>query len=100
MKKLFFFTCLLAAVQYNSAQVTFTPQSAGTNYTDRGFVDMNGDGLDDILSVSNSNIQVLYQQQDGSFIESIVSTTFADNSPSWSLAAADYDRNGQTDLLY
>ena len=88
MKKLFFITCLFAAVQYSFAQVTFTPQSAGTNYTDRGFVDMNADGLDDILSVSNSNIQVLYQQPDGSFVESVVGTTFADNSPSWSLAAA------------
>ena len=100
MKKLFFFTCLFAVAQYSVAQVTFTPQSAGTNYTDRGFVDMNGDGLDDILSVSNTNSQVLYQQQDGSFIESTVATEFADNSPSWSLAAADYDRNGFTDLLY
>ena len=100
MKKLFFFACLFAVSQYSVAQVTFTPQSAGTNYTDRGFVDMNGDGLDDILSVDNSNIQVLYQQQDGSFIESTVATEFADNSPSWSLAAADYDRNGYTDLLY
>ena len=100
MKKLFFFACLFAVAQYSAAQVTFTPQSAGTNYTDRGIVDMNGDGLDDILSVNNSNIQVLYQQEDGSFIESIVATEFADNSPSWSLAAADYDRNGFTDLLY
>jgi hypothetical protein len=100
MKKLFFFAYLFTIAQYSVAQVTFTPQSAGTNYTDRGFVDMNGDGLDDILSVDNSNIQVLYQQQDGSFIESTVATEFADNSPSWSLAAADYDRNGYTDLLY
>ena len=61
---------------------------------------MNGDFLDDIVSVATSSIQIFYQQADGSFIEEILFTSPADNLPSWSLAAADYDGNGYTDLLY
>lgn len=100
MKKLLFFACLIAISQYGYAQVTFSTQSIGTNHSDRGIVDMNGDALDDIISISSTNIQIFYQQEDGSFVETNIGTTPANNTPSWSLAAADYDRNGYTDLLY
>ncbi|KRO67172.1 MAG: hypothetical protein ABR84_00740 [Cryomorphaceae bacterium BACL21 MAG-121220-bin10] len=82
------------------SQVTFSTQGIGTNRSDRAVVDMNGDFLDDIISVATSSVQVFYQQPDGTFIEDVLFTTPADNLPSWSLAAADYDGNGYTDLLY
>ena len=100
MKKLLFFACLIAVSQYCDAQVSFSTQSIGTNHTDRGIVDMNGDALDDIISISSTNVQIFYQQENGTFTEANIATTPANNNPSWSLAAADYDRNGHTDLLY
>ena len=99
MKKALFILALIAGFT-SSAQVTFSSESIGTDYSDRGIVDMNGDNLDDIISVSATKIQMFIQQEDGSFEEREVTTTNANNTASWSLAAADYDRNGFTDLLY
>ena len=93
MKRLLFLLTLTAGFTV-SAQVSFSTQSIGTNYTNRGIVDMNGDNLDDIISISTNKIQMFIQQTDGTFEEREVTTTNANNTPSWSLAAADYDRNG------
>ncbi|MEZ4857405.1 MAG: FG-GAP-like repeat-containing protein [Flavobacteriaceae bacterium] len=101
MKKpyLFFFSLAICISSY--AQVTFTSSSPfNTSYTDRAVVDMNGDFLDDVVSVNSTHIQIFYQQPGGSFNELNISTSPADNTPSWSLAAGDYDDNGYTDLLY
>ena len=82
------------------AQISFTAAPIATTGSDRAVVDMNGDFLDDVVSVTATNIQIFYQQPDGSFVERNIATEPADNLPSWSLSAADYDKNGQTDLLY
>ncbi len=82
------------------APVTFTVQSVSTVGTNRAVVDMNGDFLDDIVSIGSTNINILFQQSSGGFNATNITTTTADFTPSWSLAAADYDRNGFTDLLY
>lgn len=81
-------------------QVSFTSEAISTSGFERAVVDMNGDFLDDIVSVSETNIQVHYQNPDGSFSEQNITTPFAQNMPSWSFSAADFDRNGYTDLLY
>ncbi|MEN8815899.1 MAG: FG-GAP-like repeat-containing protein [Nonlabens sp.] len=65
----------------------------------RATVDMNGDGLDDTVSISSDNISINYQTSTG-FDNVNIPTTNAVNTPTWSLAAADYDGNGYTDLLY
>ncbi len=80
--------------------VTFTTSSLSTTGTDRAIVDMNGDHLDDIVSVSNNNININEQQLTGGFQSSNITTSYADNTPSWSLSAADYNADGYTDLLY
>lgn len=101
MKKttLTFILCL--GIGFLTAQnVSFTPQSIGTSGTERAVVDMNGDNLDDVVSVTSTNIQIFYQQPGGGFVEANIATSTANYTPSWSLAAADYDRNGYTDLLY
>jgi hypothetical protein len=96
--KLLLFTLLVAGIA--NAQITFTTQSIGTNHSDRGIVDMNGDHLDDVISVSANTVQIFYQNDGGGFTEANISTPTADYTPSWSLAAGDYDGNGLTDLLY
>ncbi len=81
--------------------VTFTPNPIGTIGTyDIAFVDLNGDFLDDVVSISSSNINVHYQLASGGFSMSNITTTSADFQPSWSLAVGDFDRNGYNDLLY
>ena len=91
---------VLAFFLGGNAQVSFTPTPISSNGAERAVIDMNGDFLDDVVSVTATNIQIFHQQPDGSFIENNITTSFADNLPSWSLAAADYDENGITDLLY
>ncbi|MDC8005162.1 FG-GAP-like repeat-containing protein [Aureisphaera galaxeae] len=101
MKKTILLGALLAALPLMAQEVTFSLQNIATigSYS-RTMVDMDGDHLDDIVSVSSNNIQIFFQQDDGSFVMTNITTTNADNMPSWSMAAADYDRNGYTDLLY
>src|SRR5690606_15047266 len=100
MKKIL--TLLLVVIFFGigNAQVSFTPSPISTNGAERAAVDMNGDFLDDVVSVTATNVQIYYQQPDGSFVERNITTTPADNTPSWSLSAADFDKNGKTDLLY
>jgi hypothetical protein len=80
----------------------FTTSTVSTSGTQRAAVDMNGDFLDDVVSITSTNINIFYQQASGGLSPTAVdiTTTNADFTPSWSLAAADYDRNGFTDLLY
>ncbi|WP_417212923.1 FG-GAP-like repeat-containing protein [Bizionia sp.] len=80
--------------------VTFTVSSLSTTGTNRAVVDMNGDHLDDIVSVSNTNINIQEQLPSGGFQGMDITTSYADNTPGWSLAAADYNADGFTDLLY
>ena len=81
--------------------VTFDSQASGTSGTYRiAVVDMNGDFLDDMVSISSTNVNIREQNAGGGFTTRNITTTNADFLPSWSLAAADYDRNGYTDLLY
>lgn len=79
--------------------VSFTTASISAPGTDRGSVDMNGDFLDDIVSISSSTVTINHQQADGSFVKTSYSTG-GTYSASWSMAAGDYDRNGYNDLVY
>ncbi|MFN9393359.1 MAG: FG-GAP-like repeat-containing protein [Flavobacteriales bacterium] len=87
-----------------SAQVTFTNQGTllqsvpGTSVADCG-ADMDQDGLDDIVRVFGNGIYIDYQQPNGSFTPAFYPLTVL-TSPSWSIAAADIDGNGWTDLCF
>lgn len=67
-----------------------------------GLVDMNGDFLDDLVSISNNQIEIHYQQSNGSFTSQVYPTPTVASGylPSWSVTAADYNADGYTDLLY
>lgn len=80
--------------------ITFATSSLTTTGSNRAIVDMNGDHLDDIVSVNNTNINIQEQQTSGGFQTIDITTSSANFTPSWSLAAADYNADGFTDLLY
>ncbi|PQB05416.1 FG-GAP-like repeat-containing protein [Aureitalea marina] len=102
MKKTLLGLLLTLTFGFLTAQeVSFTIEEIGTTgVAERALVDMNGDHLDDIVGVNTSLIKIFYQKAEGGFDEVEIATSAADNFPSWSLGAADYDGNGYTDLLY
>ncbi len=86
----------------NPNEISFTPQNISTITGDYkiAIADMNGDILDDIVSVSSTNVQIHYQQSGGGFNQVNIPTTTATYMPSWSMSIADYNKDGYGDLLY
>jgi hypothetical protein len=88
------------------AEITFSYKSLAATGSKMGVVDMNGDFLDDIVTIPSQsgsptvyNLNVYYQQGDGSFVEANYLPE-APRSPTWSLAAGDYDGNGYNDIVF
>lgn len=84
-------------------RLSFTSQSVAgiTGSFNHCIVDMNGDYLDDIVSaISNTELAITYQQSNGTFSTVTFPLTNTVVSPSWSIAAGDYDNNGYNDLIY
>jgi len=81
--------------------IQYTSQTLGTINSGYNLciVDMNNDGLDDIAGVSNNALRVHFQQAGGTFNVSDIAVTGSSLMPGWSLAAADYNADGHTDLL-
>ncbi|MEY4111345.1 MAG: hypothetical protein RLZZ46_1701 [Bacteroidota bacterium] len=88
-------------VAADPSAVTFTPVNNGpSGGITTAVVDMNGDFLDDIVSVSATNIQIREQDTNGTFTTANFTTTSATFTPTWSLAAGDVNDDGYNDLLY
>ena len=84
-------------------RLTFTSQpiTGITGSFNNCVVDMNGDYLDDIVSaISTTQLAICYQQIGGTFTTSTITTASSSVTPTWSIAAGDYDNNGFNDLLY
>lgn len=85
----------------NDSIVSWSPVSTSSiTGSSLGVVDMNGDFLDDIISVTSTNIQIHQQNSTGSFTPVNYTTSAAQFTPSWSLAVGDYNADGYNDLLY
>ncbi len=95
---LFKIMCLLPV--FAMAQVTFVEDDVSVSGTDLALVDMNGDGLDDLVGVTSSLIQIHYQQSDGSYVVVNHDVDNGTYSPSWSLAVGDYNDDGFNDLVW
>ena len=107
MKKkqlLFSLLAALAAIAPGWAQVSFTPNDtllgtfSGWSYQDC-VVDMNGDYLDDVVRVSNGTMAIDFQNENGTFSQTVHSHNY-NTTPDWSICAGDLDNNGYNDLLF
>ncbi len=100
MKKLFLLLFCTSIGSVLSAQ-TFTSMSSLLSASGNSLpciVDMNSDGLDDVVTISGSSVQIDYQQADGTF-EYASYPAGIDSPPSWSITAGDIDGNGYNDLM-
>ncbi|HEX2617191.1 MAG TPA: FG-GAP-like repeat-containing protein, partial [Flavobacteriales bacterium] len=80
---------------------SFTMQPVATvGFYSSCVVDMNGDHLDDIVSVQDANIRINQQLAVGGFTDLDVPAAVSDHEPSWSICAGDLDGNGLNDLCY
>lgn len=83
---------------------TSTPVAGITGTSSDSFsciVDMNGDYKDDIVSpISTTQLAITYQQAGGTFNTTTYTVGNTSITPTWSIAAGDYDNNGYNDLIY
>jgi len=97
--------CAVATLLQAQTPVTFSSVQINGTGDSRAVVDMNGDGLDDIINIpetgndTTDSINVFYQNEDGTFTEKNIATP-AVPFPFWSVAAGDYNRDGFADLIY
>ncbi len=101
MKK-FLFIGVLFGSSVTMAQISFSNASSvaiSASYV-RATVDMNGDYLDDIVGVNGSSIVIMYQQTNGTFTSTTITTNAVVHTPDWSLAVGDFDKNGFNDIVY
>ncbi len=81
-------------------EITFTTITLPGNGNTECIVDMNGDKLDDVVFVNGDNLNIHYQQLNGTFANTTFNTGPVQNGPSWSIAAGDLNGDGYNDLLY
>jgi len=81
--------------------VNYTTQSISTVNSQFNIcvADMNGDGKDDIVGVSNNNLRIHYQGDGGTFTITDFTVPGPSLMPDWSIAAGDYNKDGFNDLL-
>jgi hypothetical protein len=93
---------LIEATPPPAPQISFQSQSFNNVLGQYKYAvaDMNGDYLDDIVSISAANIHILYQQLDGTFQAANISVQSAQFLPTWSIAIGDFNKDGFNDLMY
>ncbi len=102
MKKLYFITALALSSICSAQDVSFTAQNVGFAQYSACTVDMDGDYLDDIVTVMTNQLRVYKQLPGGGFQQlnfSVPGLGTAFVTPDWSIAAGDFDKNGFNDLV-
>ncbi len=113
MKKVFYHNYLFLALLFScfsfatslDAQLSFSDRSDLLNPGDYhsgisvGISDMNGDGFDDIVRLSEGRILFIeFQKKDGTGFETLEVGPVS-NSSQWTLSIADVDNNGFNDIM-
>lgn len=81
--------------------ISFTPASISSSATICNVADLNGDYLDDIATVQTNQMTVLTQNTTGDgFTSAIYQLPNLTATPSWSITAGDFDKNGYNDLVF
>lgn len=94
------FEFLLTEQVYTPPAISFTPSTISTTSSICSVTDMNGDYLDDIVTVQTNQMTVLTQQAAGGFVSTVHALPSLTAIPSWSIAAGDFDKNGFNDLVF
>lgn len=87
-------------ISNGEAYCQFTASFLNVQGVPLAIVDMDNDGLDDAVAVTQTLVNIHYQIPEGGFAPVAIPTEFADYPASWSLCAGDLDANGYKDLLY
>ncbi|MBS7787432.1 VCBS repeat-containing protein [Flavobacterium sp. CYK-55] len=93
------FDFILTETPIAVSPINFTQQTFAGNSTICCVSDMNGDYLDDIVTVSSSGINVYAQKADGTGFTTNTYPLTVNYIPGWSIAAGDFDKNGFNDLV-
>jgi hypothetical protein len=81
--------------------ISFTAASITSSATICSVADLNGDYLDDIATVQTNQMTVLTQNTTGGgFTSTIYPLPNLTATPSWSITAGDFDKNGYNDLVF
>jgi hypothetical protein len=93
----FDFTLAITPIFYPVSYTSIVTPTINSNYN-ICIVDMNGDHLDDVVGVSPTNLRIHHQGSTGlTFTDYPISN--ANQMPSWSMAAGDYNKDGFNDLI-
>jgi hypothetical protein len=79
---------------YIAPPISFTTSTIPSTSSICSVTDMNGDYLDDIVTVQTNQMTVLTQQSSGGFVSTVYALPALTANPTWSIAAGDYDKNG------
>ncbi len=81
--------------------ISFTTSTISSSSSICSVADMNGDYLDDIVTVQTNQMTVLTQNTSGGgFTSTVYDLPNLTANPSWSIAAGDFDKNGFNDLVF
>lgn len=81
--------------------ISFTTSTIGSTSSICNVADMNGDYLDDIVTVQTNQMTILTQNTSGGgFTSTIYPLPGLTATPSWSICAGDFDKNGFNDLVF
>ncbi len=87
----------IAQVSFSNNTALFTTQATHSGVA-MGIVDMNGDKLDDVVRLDNTNdLYIEYQVPGQGFTEFNYGPVGSGNE--WSMCVADFDRNGYNDIF-
>ena len=97
------FASVLFGVDVVNAQLSFTNSNSVVPFNSRSgcavsVVDVNGDGLDDIVTLDQSNLMnVMLQRREGGYTNQFIVDIGGGNA--WAMAMADVDKNGWKDMI-